>query len=198
MSGTDRYEVFRGQCYCGSGEIIIKHCEPDHSYVRDSQGWFEATMSCENCRAKYELVEQEGNFVIVNKSDTMAQKELCSEWHKRCDNLMVWPEVQELLKELEIILNSQQSMAARYRLLRKYFMVLESIATFRKHWHSSLGWIKRNVRASNLDNVINLLNTNNEKISQELLELKKLQRKCHKPLPIVGNPIYNTSPQQVY
>ena len=93
--GTERHEVFRRECYCGSGEIIIKHCMLDHPWVGMSHGWFEATISCENCRSKFELIERGSNYVMVNKSDIKAQSELCSELNRRCDDMMAWPEVQK-------------------------------------------------------------------------------------------------------
>ncbi len=114
-------------------------------------------------------MEQGNNFAIVTKSDVKARENICSEWHMRCANLMTWPEVQELLKELEMILITQRSMAASYRFLSQYFTLIESLATFRKHWSTASDWIKKNIRPDNLDNVMNLLNKPNGKISQELL-----------------------------
>lgn len=194
--GTERHELFRRECYCGSGEIIINHCMLDHPWVGVSQGWFEATIYCENCRSKFEILEQGSNFVMVDKSDIKAQKELCSELNRRCDNMMAWPEVKELIKQFELILNNQRSVAACYRFINEYFRIIESISTFRKHWHSASDWIKRNLGVGKLETVMNLLNEHNEKISEELLEIDKLRMKCQQPLPIVGNPIYNTSPYQ--
>lgn len=191
--GTEQHEVYRGPCHCGSGQVVINHCMPDHPWVRVTSGWFETSISCESCQSKFELVEQNNNIVVVNKSDIKAKEELRSEWHKRGNNLMAWPDVQKLLKQFEALLNDQPSMAACHRLLKANNFLFETVGTFRKKWQGAEDWIKKNIRPSSLDKLMVLLNQNNQEISQEIMELNSLWEKIQEPFPIVGKPIFKTS-----
>lgn len=191
--GTDRIEAYRGPCICGTGEVVINYCTPDHPWPTQSK-WFETSVTCDSCSTEYDLVEQNNQFVFVSKSDVKRQKGLWAEYSRRSDDLMKSVETRRLLEDLEGLLDAQPSMAACHRLLRAHNLVYESYGTFRKRWNRGAEWVRRNVRASNLDKVLDLLGKMDPTISRELSELEALWNQYKAPLPVVGEPLLNTSP----
>jgi hypothetical protein len=191
--GTDRIEAYGGVCVCGTGEVKINFCTPDHPWPTKSK-WFETSVTCDSCRAEYDLVEQNNQFVFVRKSDVRKQQALWSEYSRRSDNILKAVETRKLLNDLEALLDRQPSMAACHRLLRAHNLEYESYATFRKRWNGGGDWVSRYVRASNLDKVLELLGKKDPTISNELSGLDALWEQHKAPLPVVGNPLLNTSP----
>ena len=191
--GTDRIEAYRGPCVCGTGEVKINFCTPDHPWPTQSK-WFETSLTCGSCRVEYDLVEQNKQFVFVRKSDVKEQQALWSEYSRRSDDLLKAAGTRKLLDDLEALLDRQPSMAACHRLLREHNLVYESYATFRKRWSGGGDWVRSHVRTSNLDKVLELLGQKDPTISNELSELETLWMQYKAPLPIVGKPLLNTSP----
>lgn len=191
--GTDRMEVHKGPCICGAGEVKINFCTPDHPWPTKSK-WFETSVSCKNCNDNYGLIEQNNRFVFVKKSDVKFREDLWSEYSSRSDKLLMWPQTEKILKRLELLLDNQPSMAACHRLLSVYRLYNGSVSTFRKKWNGAAEWIRSNVRVYNLESVMRLLEIEDNKISQELSDLKILWDKHQRPLPIEGDPIMDTSP----
>lgn len=190
--GTDRIEAYRGPCLCGSGEVVINFCTPDHPWPTQSK-WFETSVTCNSCRSEYDLVEQGNSFVFVDKADVENRKALWAEYSTRSDDLFSWPETKKLLKKLEALLDRQPSMAACHRLLSAHNFAYESYSTFRKKWNGASDWMRNNVRTGNLERILELLGKKEPKISKELAKLEALWEKHNAPLPIVGDPLLDTS-----
>jgi len=191
--GTDRNEAYRGPCACGTGEVTINFCTPDHPWPTKSK-WFETSVTCGSCRTEYDLVEQNNQFVFVRKSDVKQQQALWSEYSRRSDDLLKAAETRKLLNDLETLLDRQPSMAACHRLLRAHNLLYESYATFRKRWNGGGDWVRSHVHASDLDKVLDLLGKKHPTISNQLSELEALWQQHKAPLSIVGKPLLNTSP----
>lgn len=190
--GTDRIEAYRGKFVCGGGEVVINFCTPDHPWPTQSK-WFETSVSCRDCLDNYSLIEQGKHFVFVKKSDLKVRDEYWSEYLRRGEELLAWPEVIEILEELEGVLENQSSMAACHRLLSAHRLEYYSVGTFRKKWSGASDWIRNNVRVSNLENVMNLIGKREKKVEDELKVLEALYEKYKEPLPIVGEPLLDAS-----
>lgn len=190
--GTDSSDVYHGPCPCGMGEVNITFCTPDHPWPTQSK-WFETSISCEACSKKYLLVEQGKHFVFAHTLDQSRREEYWHEYSRRADAMLTWPESVALLHELADVLENQKSVAACHRLLSAHQLDYYSISTFRKKWSGGSDWIKNNIRASNLKNVMKLLGRNLKKIEDETKALEGLYEKYKKPLPIVGEPLVDVS-----
>jgi len=190
--GTDRSEVHHGPCVCGKGEVNITFCTPDHPWPTQSK-WFETSVSCKACSKEYSLIEQGKHFVFVKNTDHGRREEYWREYLRRADGLLRWPEVAALLQDLEEVLEGQNSIAACHRLLSAHRLDYYSVGTFRKKWSGASGWIRNNISASNLKNVMKILGKSDEKVEAELQELEGLYKKHKEPLPIVGEPLIDIS-----
>ncbi|HEC92374.1 MAG TPA: hypothetical protein ENI51_05180 [Candidatus Atribacteria bacterium] len=190
--GTDRLEIYQGQCPCGKGKVKITFCTPDHPWPTQSK-WFETSILCKDCSRRYSLLEQENHFVFVEKEEQRRREEYWREYSRKSDALLSSPDVVALLQELERLLDAQRSMAACHRLLHAYQLDYYSIGTFRKKWAGANNWIKNNIRVGNLRNVMKLLRKKNSRIEKELESIEELYKKYHEPLPIVGSPLIDVS-----
>jgi hypothetical protein len=191
--GTDREEVYRDRCLCGGGEVVIVFCSPDHPWPTKSK-WFETAISCANCGSTFDLIEQNNSFSFVEKSEVAKREALWKEHQHRSDNLLKLPETMEVLEEFKKLLETQPSVAARYRILAKHRLVHGTYGTFRKRWIDAEDWIKTHVRARSLTGVLEILGKSRPKIATEVEELKGLYERYSAPLPTVGKPLLDTSP----
>jgi hypothetical protein len=187
------FEAYRGPCACGAGEVTINVHTPDHPWLTNSRG-FKTSVTCDNCRAEYDLIEQDNQFVFVRKSDVKQQQALWSEYWQRSEELLKAAETRELLDDLGTFLDRQPSVAACHRLLRVHDLVYESYATFRKRWNGGGDWVRSHVHASDLDEVLDLLGKKDPTISNQLSEFEALLQQHKAPLVVVGKPLLNTSP----
>jgi hypothetical protein len=67
--GTERNEIRNIPCLCGRGRITVTFCCPDHAYAHERQTWREDKIECGNCEAKYAIVEQGKNLVLVSREE---------------------------------------------------------------------------------------------------------------------------------
>lgn len=94
--GTDRVEAYHDQCLCGSGEVIINFCTPDHPWPTSSK-WFETSVSCSDCLDKYALIEQDNKYVFVDKNHLKIRDDYGAEYSQRSDDILKWPDQGEAL-----------------------------------------------------------------------------------------------------
>lgn len=191
--GNDWLEAYRGPCACGAGEVTISFCTTDHPWLTKSKG-SKTSITCGSCRAKYDLIEQNNQFVFVRKSDVKQQQTLWSEYWRRSEDLLNAAETRELLNGLRTFLDTQPSVAACHRLLHEHDLVYESYGTFRKRWTGGGDWVRSHVHASDLEEVLELLGKKDPTISNQLSELEALWQQHKAPLVIVGKPLLTTSP----
>lgn len=67
--GTDRNELLNVPCPCGKGRIAVTFCSPDHAYAKDKQTRREDNIDCGDCNAKYKIIENEKDLVLVARED---------------------------------------------------------------------------------------------------------------------------------
>ena len=187
------FEPYRGPCACGAGEVTIDFCTTDHPWLTKSRG-FKTSITCGSCRSKYDLIEQNNQFVFVRKSDVKQQQVLWSEYWQRSEDLLNAAETRELLNELGTFLDRQPSAAACHRLLHEHDLAYESCATFRKRWTGGDDWVRSHIHASDLREVLELLGKKDLTISHRLSELETLFQQHKAPLATVGKPLLTTSP----
>jgi hypothetical protein len=191
--GNDRIEAYRGPCACGAGDVRIDFCTPDYPWLTKSRG-FKTSIACSSCRTEYDLIEQNKQVVFVRKSDVKQQQALWSEYWRRSEDLLKTAGTRKLLNDLEILLDTQPSVAACHRLLSAHDLAHESYATFRKRWNGGGDWVRSHVHASDLDEVLELLGKKDPTISNQLSEFEALLQQHKAPLVVVGKPLLNTAP----
>ena len=189
---SDCTEAYRGPCICGSGEVVIEFCTPDHPWPTKTK-WFNHSVTCSRCRSEYHLIEQDSKFVFVRKSDVQEREALRDEYSRRCDDFLTWPETKEVLEQLETLLDDQPSIAACHRLLRSCKLTSESYSSFCRKWNGAAEWIENNVRVYNLGKVLELLDKHVSRIANEMVQLEKLREEQGESLPYIGEPLLDTS-----
>jgi hypothetical protein len=189
--GTERDEVFKSTCFCGKGSFSVVLCSPDHMWATSSQFSYELSIKCTDCNKTYDLVEQEGQAVIVERTEITKRVKIQEQWHLTNKEIMKRADVIEVLQNFVVFLESLGSIAAIHRFLSKSHLGLHSLGTFRKKWAGAKAWVSQNVRPSNLPTVMEALGKFNEAVSEEVEKSQKLWVDgFNTPLPIVGTPIY--------
>jgi hypothetical protein len=134
--GTDRDYGSEGPCPCGNGKITIYRCSPDHPW--GGEAWFENQLNCPNCNEVYQFYPSDDIFKkrsrLVLRKDVEDREARRKEWHKKTTAIMEMQAVQRILKQTQSALDQQRSMAAKYRLLRKYGLAEMSEGTFRRRF----------------------------------------------------------------
>ena len=190
--GTDRSQAYRGPCPCGSGEVNIQFCTPDHPWPTKSK-WFESRIICEKCAETYSLEEQGQYYGLVEKREVLERGKRYEAYKTAQDNLMASQQAQEVISKFTVLLDSQRSMAACHRLLSAYRLIYESYGTFTKHWKGAAAWVSSNIRADHLETLSAVVGVQDEYISATVSDLKRLGEEYQRPLPFHGGPLFDTS-----
>lgn len=188
--GTDRSQAYHGLCPCGSGEIEIDFCTPDHPWPTKSN-WFEPRMSCQACAAKYQFEEQNGQYGLVERREIKGREKRYEAYKSARAELLASPEASEIISRFVQLLDAQPSMAAAHRLLASKKLVYDSYGTFIKRWRGAESWVKDHIglQAESLLKFAELSGIENELISKAVSELKKLWLEYERPLPFHGGAI---------
>ena len=124
--GTDRNEVKNIPCPCGGGRITVTFCSPDHAYAHDGQSWRDDKIECGACDAKFSIVQQNKNLVLVSREDCnqfeAAKKQKQQETEKLEKELWENLEKTGVLNSVVNYLNSFKSAAAAYRQLSDLYI----------------------------------------------------------------------------
>jgi hypothetical protein len=128
--GTDRNEIRNIPCPCGKGHITVTFCSPDHAYAHDGQTWREDKIECGACDAKYTIVEQNKNLVLVSRKDceqnAADQKQKQQEMEGLEKRLWENLETTGVLDSVVGYLNSFKSAAAAHRQLSDLYICRDS------------------------------------------------------------------------
>lgn len=188
--GTERSVEFRGECSCRHGSYEIDECTPDHGWPTSNQLWYESRINCSRCDALYEIERRGKNFVLVERSSKEQLEALGRESFGRGKSLMATPDVQSALRALELLLASQPSVAAVWRVLKAAGLTNRSEATFRNRWNGPRAWSQLNIQTSNLRKVFSLVKMESPEVMQELAEISKLFAASNQAVEPFGPTIY--------
>ena len=193
--GTDRSLSYRGPCPCGSGEVEVEFCTPDHPWPTKSK-WFENNITCEKCEAKYAFVEQNNRYGLVDKREIREGKKRYEAHNAAKADLLGSPQAREVVSKFIILLDGQRSMAACHRLLSSHHLVYESYGTFIRRWKGAEAWVKSNINMhpEHLVTLSEIIGVKDDYISATVSELKRLWGESQRPLPFHGDPLFDTSP----
>lgn len=132
MSTDDCSVVGRTPCPCGKGEIVVEHCTPDHPWARDNQGWYNNTLSCEECELQYEIFQKEksekGRLVLREQAKRV--RDATEKWHQTLRKIEASPAFKRLSTQLDRTLGEQRSAAAAHRLLVQAKLTYDSIGQY--------------------------------------------------------------------
>jgi hypothetical protein len=192
--GTDRSRAYYGPCPCGSGEIEIDFCTPDHPWATKSN-WFEPRISCEQCAKKYTFEEQDNQYGLVDKREIKERENRYEAYRAAKSDLLSSPQAKKALSGFIKLLDGQPSMAAAHRLLSAQGLVHGSYGTFIKRWNGAEAWVQSNIHlhAEHLDRLTEILGMKDEYISTAVSDLKRLWELYRRPLPFHDNPLIDTS-----
>ena len=190
---TDRTTEYEGSCKCGSGLFRIDYCTPSHGWPTSTPYWYEAHIDCSNCAKKYDLIQQDQVFILVEQSETRECEHLRNEAQSLATKLMESPEVQNLLAKFIDFLEDEPSMAAVHRLLKKAGLEYYSVGTFRKHWLDAKNWVERNISDRQLPEVMAILSHHDKTISERIQRIEALREQADKPLTPIGDIVYRIS-----
>jgi hypothetical protein len=193
--GTDRSRAYHGPCPCGSGEIEIEFCTPDHPWPTNSN-WFEPRISCEACTAKYTFEEQGNQYGLVEKREVEERKKRYAAYKTAQADLLSSPQAKELTSRFISLINSQRSIAAIHRLLILHKLVYESYSTFLKRWSDAETWVRSHIaiHVDSLSVFLKMVGMKDKYISEGVSKLRRLWGKYERSLPFHGGPLFDTSP----
>lgn len=188
--GTDRYTEFSGPCACGSGADNIDHCSPDHGWPVSISVWYETSVNCSVCSKTYTILEREDAFYRVSFSE-LQLKEACVQEVVAASKVLV-QQAQEsgLLANLEKLIDSQKSGAAKHQLLRAAGLEHRSIATFRKQWSTAQEWIVRNVSGRDIEKIMAPVGNNDAVLKASAEALRNQSIEAYENSATMGDAIY--------
>lgn len=188
--GTERSVEYEGPCNCGHGSYRIDECTPDHGWPTATPLWYEPRIDCAHCCSLYEIKKRGKQFVLIEKSKLQQREVLQHDAHVRGGALMMCAAVQPALQALELLLTSQQSVAAICRVLKTAGLTDRSEPSFRNHWNGPKAWIQSNIRPSNLGKVLTLVNIAPNEVTQELSAILQLSAAAYEAVEPFGSSIY--------
>jgi hypothetical protein len=193
--GTERNEIRNIGCLCGKGRITVTFCSPDHAYTRDSQTWREDKIECSDCSAKYTIVEQGKNLVLVSREDY--EKSQAAQVQKEDDlkNLekRTWENLEKNgdLDAVVSYLNDFKTAAAAYRCLSDMY-VFRDIDDFRRKFskHScTRDWVRKHFYLRALEKLLKLAQISSKTLDQFFRDYAILSNR-KVPLPqSIGEPV---------
>lgn len=131
---TDDVSTSSIPCQCGKGTIEIEQRSPDHPWARESQTSYSAKLDCDECAKLFVVRNEWGKYpTLLRKADVAAQV------NARADREAVEARVAEssegkrLVRRIVSVIDAQPSVAARYRELKRFNLIHNSEATYRKH-----------------------------------------------------------------
>ncbi|MBN2230875.1 MAG: hypothetical protein JW779_14905 [Candidatus Thorarchaeota archaeon] len=188
--GTDRIREYDCKCKCGKGTVEIDYCTPDHGWPTATPFWYEARLKCANCSVKYEIHQQDDDFVYVSKQDIADRKVLQAKVDAKNVTLLNSPRVQAMRSRLIQFLDSRPSKAAIHRTLQSIQLSSCTIQTFRKHWKGADEWLRFNFSVHTIPTFMKLLDITDLGIQLQIKAIETLEKQASDTLPPVGNPIY--------
>ena len=180
--GTDRTRIFDGPCPCGNGKIVIDHCTPDHGWPVANPVSYEARIACAACKKRLEIEQRGKAFVFVERAQLEAQAGTVATIGTELDGIMQEQKVQSALDQAKVVLDSQPSKAAIYRLLNANDLVHSTQATFTRKWLGAASWMLHEVRPANVTRYFKIAGIDLPEISSQLSELEKRLSDASAPL----------------
>lgn len=131
---TDDVSTSSISCPCGKGKIETEQRAPDHPWARDSQTSYSARLDCGECAKHYVVHNDWGKLpALLRKGDVTAQANARATREAAEAELAASSEGQRLVRRVVSVVDAQPSVAARYRTLKRFALIHNSEATYRKH-----------------------------------------------------------------
>ncbi|MGV8939570.1 MAG: hypothetical protein ACOH2J_20820 [Allorhizobium sp.] len=133
MSTDDCSIAGQSSCPCGDGEIVVEYCIPDHGWVREQQGRYDAHLTCQVCRSKFDFFGESANQKprLVLREDAEVIGDAAKNWHITLREIEASSGFKELSDRLAKRLGEQRSKAAEHRVLTAARLTHDSIGQFR-------------------------------------------------------------------
>ncbi len=197
--GTDRTIAYHGPCPCGSAEIEVEFCVPDHPWPTKSK-WFESRITCSKCAARYALQEQNNQYGLIDKTEIKKKEKRYEAYKAAQADLLRSQQAKEVIRRFVSLLDNQPSVAATHRLLASHNLIYESYATFLRRWQGPEPWVQGQIGISphSLAQLAEMLGLEDDYITNAVSELIRLWDECQRPLPFHGAPLFDTSPYRSY
>lgn len=193
--GTERNEICEISCICGKGRITVTLCSPDHAYAHDRQTWREDKIECGDCEAKYAIVEQEKNLVLVSREEYEAFKVAEMQKQQELKNLekCLWEKLANNgeLDSVVRYLNGFKTATAADRCLSGLY-IYRDIADLRKKFPKqscTVDHVKRHIYPRALEKLLSHMKTPSKILDQYFKDDSQLR---NRPVPIpqpIGKPI---------
>lgn len=131
---TDDVSTSSISCLCGKGTIEIEQRSPDHPWARESQTSYSARLDCGECAKLYVVHNEWGKFpALLRKADVEAQDDARAVRKAAEAKLAESSQGRRLVQRIVSVIDAQPSVAARYRTLKRFKLIYNSEATYRKH-----------------------------------------------------------------
>lgn len=186
---TERTNEYSGTCPCGTGTLEIVCCSSDNGY-RVYPDSYETYVSCPNCREIYSIEQAGKAFHLVYKSelDQIARKK--DQYWAEAAKLGDEARKKGIISEFAKMLDSQGSVAAVHRILKKSKLEHNAIATFRKRWTNGNNYLISNGSGQNVPKILAVLHTDDEAIKAAAAKLQALGEEAYAKPSVIQPPFY--------
>lgn len=176
--GTEHFNVYKGKCLCGKGEINVDECSPDHIYASPSQSWWEANIKCHDCSIKFEAIATENTVNIYQIDELKKMKTFEILWHDKRQEIEKYLDSHRYYENLERLINSLKSKKAIFNSIGRYLVTRGgTYQTFIKYYKGcSKDWIKDSFSP---EAIKKMLMISDQSLDNLIMEANDLYRKSN-------------------
>lgn len=186
------WEVYRGPCPCGEGEVVVEVCRPDVPYPQTKR--YKGIFSCEACDEKYQVAEQDTDILLVEKSEVDHREKLLTQWHEACEELMVTTKVLKILRQFKEYLAEISNTKELCEIFREAEFIHGTDQEFEEEYDNPKSWVKHHIRVSHLPKVMELIHTEDPELCEKVKSLEEIWKSSKAPLDPVGGPLFKKYP----
>jgi len=186
------WEVHRGPCPCGAGEVVVEVCRPDVPYPQTKR--YQGTFSCKACDEKYQVAEQDTDIFLVEKSEVEDRGKLLTQWHEACEELMVSSKVLKILRHFKEYLAEIPNTKELGEIFREAEFIHGTHQEFEEEYDNPKSWVKHHIRVSHLPKVLELIQVEDQELCEKVKTLEEIWKSSKVPLNPVGRPLFKKSP----
>lgn len=186
---TERTNEYSGPCPCGTGTLEIQCCSSDNGY-RVYPDSYETYVRCPDCREIYSIEQVGKAFHLVHRSevDQIARKK--DEYWAEAAKLGDEARQKGLISDFAQMLDSQVSVAAIHRIVKKMGLEHGAIATFRKRWTNGNNYLRINGTGQNVPKILTVLKTNDAAMAAAAARLQILGQQAYAKPSVIQPPFY--------
>jgi hypothetical protein len=186
---TERTSEYSGACACGAGTLEIECCSSDNGY-RVYPDFYETYVKCAECRRIYDIEQVGKAFHLVHRSEIEQIASKKEEYWVEAAKLGDEARQKGIISGFAKMLDSQGSVAAVHRILKRSGLERGSVATFRKYWRNGSDYLGTNGSGQDIPKILTVFNTEDATIKAAAAKLHALGKEAYANPNVIEPPFY--------